>query len=59
MNDALLVTIFFSCNLSNINPLKCVSMSNQECNVRPGVINVNSDEPSFYSYSVKMNKMQW
>ena len=33
-------------------------MSNQECNVRPDVINVNSDEPSFYSYSVKMNKMQ-
>ena len=47
MNDVLLVTMFFSSNLSNINPLKCVSMSNQECNVRADVINVNSDEPSF------------
>ena len=37
--------IFFSCNLSNVNPLKCVSMSNQECKVRPETINVNSDEP--------------
>ena len=37
--------IFFSCNLSNVNPLKWVSMSNQECKVRPEIINVNSDEP--------------
>ena len=36
---------FFSCNLSNVNPLKCVSMSNQECKARPETINVNSDEP--------------
>ena len=48
--------MFFSCNLSNLNPLKCVSMSNQECKVRPEVINVNSDEPSFYPYSVKISK---
>ena len=27
--------MLFDCNLSNINPLKCVSMSNQECKVRP------------------------
>ena len=48
--------MFFICNLSNVNPLKCVSMSNQECKVRPEIINVNSDEPSFYPYSVKINK---
>ena len=23
--------MFFSCNLSNVNSLKCVSMKNQEC----------------------------
>ena len=26
--------IFFGCNLSNINPLECVLMNNQECKVR-------------------------
>ena len=39
------VMMFFGYNLSNVNPLKCVSMSNQECKVRPETINVNSDEP--------------
>ena len=37
--------MFFGYNLSNVNPLKCVSMSNQECKVRTETINVNSDEP--------------
>ena len=48
--------IFFSCNLSNVNALKCVSMTNKECKVRPKIIVVNSDEPSFYPYSVEMGK---
>ena len=47
--------MFFSCNLSKVNPLTCVSMSNQECKVRPENINVNSNEPSFYPYSIKIN----
>ena len=42
---------FFSCNA-----LKCVSMNNQECKVRPEIININSNEPSFYPYSVKISK---
>ena len=48
--------MFFGCNISNVNPLKCVSMSNQECRIRPEIINVNSNEPSFYPYTVKINK---
>ena len=47
---------FFSCNVLNVNSLKCVSMSNQECKIRPQIINVNSNEPSFYPYSIKVNK---
>ena len=27
--------IFFGCNILNVNPLKCVSMNNQECRIRP------------------------
>ena len=37
--------MFFGCNLSSVNSLKCVSMNNQECKVRPEIVNVNSDEP--------------
>ena len=42
---------FFSCNA-----LKCVSMKNQECKIRPEIINVNSNEPSCYPYSILINK---
>ena len=31
-------------------------MSNQECKVRPELININSNEPTFYPYSVKIIK---
>ena len=43
--------IFFSCNA-----LKCVPMNNQECNVRPAIININSNEPLFHPYSILVNK---
>ena len=41
--------VFFGCNLSNLNSLKCISKKNQECKVRPEIISVNSDEPTFFS----------
>ena len=41
--------------LSAVNPLKCVSMSNQECKVTPVIMNINSDGPSFYPYSILVN----
>ena len=31
-------------------------MNNQECKVRPEIVNVNSDEPVFYSFSIKTSK---
>ena len=49
-------TMFFGCIVLNVNPLKCVSMNNQECKVGPEVININSNEPLFYPYSIKINK---
>ena len=45
--------MFFGCNLSSVNSLKCVSMNNEEFKVRTETINVNCYEPSFYPYSVK------
>ena len=41
--------LFFSYNVLNVNPLKFISMNNQECKIRPEIINVNSNESSFLS----------
>ena len=47
--------------LSYLNPLSatslsCISINNQKCKVRPEIINVNSDEPVFYPFSIKTSK---
>ena len=43
--------------LSNItNELDCVSTKNQECKVRQEVININSNNPIFYPFRVKINR---
>ena len=31
-------------------------MNNQECKVRPEIVNVNSNEPIFYPFSIKTSK---
>ena len=46
----------FNSSVSNVISLKCVSMNNQECKVRPEVINFNSNEPLLYPYNVKISK---
>ena len=43
-------------NLSNVNSLECVSMKNQECKVRPEIVDINSNNPIFYPFSIKVNK---
>ena len=40
-----IVTIGFIGLNANVNPLKCVSMSDQECKIRPEIMNVISNEP--------------
>ena len=47
---------FFSYNVLNVNSLECVSMNNQECKIRPEIINVNTKEPVFCPYSITINK---
>ena len=42
--------------LSSVNSLKCISMNNQECKVRPEIVNVNSNESVFYPFSIKTSK---
>ena len=48
--------MMFFTSLSSVNLLECVSMSNQECNVRPETVNINGNNPIFYPFSVKTNK---
>ena len=42
--------------LTSVSSLGCVSMNNQECKVRPQIVNVNSDEPVFYPFSIRTSK---
>ena len=44
------VTFF---NLSYVNYLECVSMSNQNCKARPKIIDANNNEPVFYPTVLK------
>ena len=43
-------------NRSNVNSLECVSINNQECNIRAEIINLNTNEPMFYPDSIKINR---
>ena len=36
--------------------LSCISMNNQDCRVRPDIINVKSNEPVFYPFCIKTSK---
>ena len=49
------VMMFFR-SLSCINSLECISMKNEECKVRPEIVDNNSDNPIFYPFSIKINK---
>ena len=40
----------------NAISLSCISMSNQPCQARPEIVNVNSNNPIFYPFSVKTNE---
>ena len=42
---------------SNITgALNYVSINNQECKVRPKIVDINSNNPMFYPFSIKVNK---
>ena len=46
----------FYFNALNVNSLECISMNNQKCQIRSEMINVNTNEPIFYPYSITINK---
>ena len=50
-NDFFVARTFFSCNA-----LERVTMNNRTCKIRPQIVNLNSNEPSLYPFSIKTNK---
>ena len=42
-------------SLLNVNPLECVSLKNQRIKVRPEIVNISSNDPIFYAFSIKIN----
>ena len=48
--------MFFGYSLSSADPLECVSINNQECKVKPEIVNINSNEPIFYPFSIRKSK---
>ena len=46
----------FLSSLVSTTPLGCISLKNQECKVRPEIINGNSNNPIFCPFSIKVNK---
>ena len=46
----------FLSSLVGTTPLSYISMNNQACKVRLEIVNVNSNEPVFYPFSIKTSK---
>ena len=42
-------------SLLNVNPLECVSLKNKRTKVRPEIVNISSNDPIFYAFSIKIN----
>ena len=56
INKMFYIGSLFLSSLASTNSLNCISMKNQECKLRPGIINVNSNEPVSYPFSIKTSK---
>ena len=44
--------VAFSSILTDLDSLSCISMNNQECKVRPQIVNVNGDDAVFFPFSI-------
>ena len=47
------IGLAFLSTLTSVNLLSCISMNNQECKVRPQIVNVNGDDPVFFLLVLK------
>ena len=51
-----LIGSLFLSSLVTTTSLSCISMNNQACKARPEIIDVNSNNPVFYPFSIKTSK---
>ena len=56
INTIPLSTALLNTTRLNANKMSCISMSNQPCKAGPEIVNVNSNNPIFYPFSVKKSK---
>ena len=56
IKKCLFTGLAFLSTLKSVNPLSCILMNNQKYKVRPQIINVNSNEPLFFPFSIKTSK---
>ena len=49
-------TMMLFSGLLSVNSFECISLKNQECKVRPKIVNINSNHPIFYPFNIKVNK---
>ena len=48
--------LVFSSILTGVNSLSCISMNNQECKVRPQIVDVSREEAVSFPFSIKISK---
>ena len=56
INKVLFIGLAILSSFTSINSFSCISMNNQACKARPEIINVNSNNPVFYPFSIKTSK---
>ena len=56
INKVFFIGLTILSNFINTTSLNCISMKNQKCKTRPEIINVNSNNPIFYPFSIKVSK---
>ena len=56
MRKMLFVVLTILPNFKNASSLSSISMSNRECKARHEIVNVNSNNPVFYPFSIKTSK---
>ena len=48
--------IYFGCSWPSVNSYQCISINNQGGKIRPQIVNLNSEEPVFFPFSIKISK---
>ena len=53
---SLFLSSLLSTNPLNAIALSCISLKNKKCKVTPKIVDINSNNPIFYPFSIKINK---